>query len=136
MTTTASNLQDQDYVALADFRAALRGFLAFSEDKAAEVGLTPQQHQALLAIRAAGGDATIGHIAERLVLKPHTVSELIDRLEARALIERHVSETDRRKVKLVVSDNATGLLAALSATHREEIRQLKPLLVELLERFG
>ena len=42
-----SAMQDQEYAALADFRATLRQFLAFSEGEAKEVGLTPQQHQAL-----------------------------------------------------------------------------------------
>ena len=136
MTRTPSKLTDRDYEALADFRAALRGFQAFSEDRAAEVGLKPQQHQALLAIRAAAGKATIGQLAERLALKPHTVSELVDRLEARSLIERQTSEDDRRKVHLIVAAKAELLLEAPSATHREEIRRIKPLLLELLGRFG
>src|SRR3546814_21162422 len=46
-------LDDGDYAALAEFRAVLRTFLAFSEQRANEVGLSAQQHQALLAIRGA-----------------------------------------------------------------------------------
>ena len=42
-----SDLSDTDYAALAEFRFALRRFQVFSEAKAAEAGLTPQQHQAL-----------------------------------------------------------------------------------------
>ena len=130
-------LHDSDYAALADFRAALRGFMAFSEEKAGEVGLTPQQHQALLAIRgAAAGQATIGYVAERLILKPHSASELADRLEAQGLIKRRAAKADRRKTFLVLTARASALLAALSATHREEIRRLKPLLIDLLDRFG
>ena len=57
----ASDLTDTDYAALAEFRFALRRFQVFSEAKAAEAGLTPQQHQTLLAIRAADpADATVG----------------------------------------------------------------------------
>src|SRR3546814_15547186 len=79
----ASDLTDIDYAALAEFRFALRRFQMFSETKAGEAGLTPQQHQALLAIRAADPDAaTVGYVAQRLIVKPHTASELIDRLEA------------------------------------------------------
>src|SRR3546814_8582139 len=61
-----------------------------------EVGLSAQQHQALLAIRGAeDAKATVGYIAERLILKPHSASELVHRLEKLSLIERseeHTSE--------------------------------------------
>jgi DNA-binding MarR family transcriptional regulator len=137
MTQDPAPLQDSDYAELADFRAALRGFLAFSEAKAGEVGLSPRQHQTLLAIRgAAPGQATIGYIAERLILKPHTASELVKRLEALGLIVRRASNCDRRKTFLALTDHAENLLLKLSTIHREEIRRLKPLLIRLLHRFG
>src|SRR3546814_17793302 len=80
-------LSDGDYRTLADFRHAIRRFLAFSEDEAAAPGMTPQQHQALLIIRAAGNDgATVGLIAERLILKPHSATGLVGRLEALGLL--------------------------------------------------
>ena len=83
MMAARSELTDADYAALANFRYALRQFLAFSERRAAECGLTPQQHQALLAIRGATqSPVTVGYVAERLALKPHSATGLIDRLEA------------------------------------------------------
>lgn len=137
MSDICPPLLDSDYAALADLRAALRGFLAFSEGKAAQVGLTPQQHQALLAIRGApAGRASIGYVAERLILKPHSASELVNRLVALDLVARTGTGADRRKALLALTSRAEGLLAELSATHREEIRRLKPLLAELLDRFG
>lgn len=137
VSNTSSSLHDSDYAALADFRAALRNFLAFSEAKASEVGLTPQQHQALLAVRgAAAGQATIGYVAERLILKPHSASELIHRLEDQQLVSRHAAQEDKRKSVLTLTRHAETLLAELSATHRDEISRLKPLLLELLDRFG
>jgi DNA-binding MarR family transcriptional regulator len=105
--------------------------------EATEAGLSPQQHQALLAIRgASAGVATIGYLADRLILKPHSASELVSRLEALGLIVRQTAETDRRKTLLVLTGRAEDLLKGLSAMHREEIRRLKPLLLELLDRFG
>jgi len=131
------SLDDRDYAALADFRAALRMFLVFSERQAGQLGLTAQQHQALLAIRGAKpGTATIGYVADRLILKPHSASELVNRLEALDLIARRTAAGDRRVTLIVLTDRAEALLASLSATHREEIRRLKPLLNELLDRFG
>lgn len=131
-----SALSDWDYRLLADFRETLRRFLAFSEAKAAEVGLTPQQHQALLAIKAAPFPATIGFVAETLMLKPHSASGLIDRLEALSLIERRHSPEDRRQAQVFLTQKADELLAALSATHREEIRRLRPMLTDLLARIA
>ena len=44
-------LHQTDYQRLAEFRYHLRGFLKFSERAAAQMGLSAQQHQALLAIK-------------------------------------------------------------------------------------
>lgn len=128
-------LTNADYAALADFRHALRQFLAFSEGSAAALGLTPQQHQALLAIRGAAPEqATVGFVAERLILKPHSATGLVDRLEALGLVTRRTSSEDRRQALLDLTDKAESLLAELSATHREEILRLRPMLTDLLAR--
>jgi DNA-binding MarR family transcriptional regulator len=132
-----NGLTNSDYQVLADFRATLRQFMAFSETRAREVGLTPQQHQALLAIKAApSGRATIGYVAEQLMLKPHSASGLVDRLKALELLERQPASTDRRQYLVVLTDRAEALLTRLSVTHREEIRRLRPMLTQLLERLG
>ena len=132
----ASDLTDIEYAALAEFRFALRRFQMFSETKAGEAGLTPQQHQVLLAIRAAAADeATVGYVAQRLIVKPHTASELIDRLEAIDLVRREPAPSDRRRALLRLTPQSTGILSDLSSAHREEIRRLQPLLVEHLTRL-
>jgi DNA-binding MarR family transcriptional regulator len=132
----AANLTDTDYAALAEFRFALREFQVFSEAKAAEAGLKPQQHQALLALRAADPDrATVGYVAQRLIVKPHTASELIDRLEAQGLVRRELAQSDRRRALLRLTSRAIDILSDLSAVHREEIRRLQPSLVAHLTRL-
>lgn len=131
-----ADLTDADYSALAAFRYTLRQFMAFSERHAAEFGLTPQQHQALLAIRGASQvDVNVGYVAARLSLKPHSASGLIDRLEALGLVSRHVSRADGRQALLKLKPKARALLRKLSETHREEIIRIRPLLAELLEQF-
>ena len=129
-------LTDADYAALADFRHALRGFLAFSEARAVEQGLTPQQHQALLAIRAAPDAPTIGAIARHLMLKPHSTTGLINRLADQGWIERIAAAEDRRRARLRLTDKARDALAALSATHRAEIRRMRPMLETMLAAIG
>ena len=76
---------DSAYAALAQFRLQVRTFLAFSETAAQRAGLTPQQHQALLAIKGfAGRDAaSIGDVARFLLIRHHTAVGLMDRIEAR-----------------------------------------------------
>ena len=129
-------LTDADYAALADFRYALRQFLAFSERRASACGLTPQQHQALLALRgASGASVSVGYVAERLSLKPHSATGLVDRLEALGLVERRPSPDDGRQALLDLTPKARALLRELSETHREEIVRLRPLLAELLDRI-
>lgn len=129
-------LDDADYRALADFRHAIRRFLAFSETWAAEMGLTPQQHQALLAIRAAPeGQATVGLVAERLILKPHSATGLVDRLVALGLVVRELAADDRRRACLLLTPRAYEILGALSAIHREEIQRMRPVLSKLLHQI-
>jgi DNA-binding MarR family transcriptional regulator len=136
MMTDGDDLTEADYTNLADFRFALRQFLAFSERRAAACGLKPQQHQALLAIRgAAQANVSIGYVAERLALKPHSATGLVDRLEKLDLVTRRPSPDDGRQALLALTPKARSLLQQLSATHREEIVRLKPMLAELLERI-
>lgn len=134
---SAGALDDSEYAALADFRHALRAFQAFSEVRVAEYGLTPQQHQALLAIRGAPhAYVTIGYIADRLILKPHSASGLVVRLEALGLVVRRSSPADGRLALVELTPRATALLETLSVIHRDEILRLRPLLSTLLDTFS
>jgi DNA-binding MarR family transcriptional regulator len=129
-------LTDADYADLAEFRFSIRQFLAFSESKAAGSGLTAQQHQALLVIRAAdAGVATVGHLAERLILKPHSATGLVDRLVALDLVRRQPSARDKRQALLTLTKRADDILETLTATHREEVLRLRPMLIEMLENM-
>ncbi|WP_395335855.1 MarR family transcriptional regulator [Novosphingobium sp. BL-8H] len=131
-----AELTDADYAALAEFRFSLRQFQAFSEIQAGNCGLTPQQHQALLVIRAAPqGAATVGHVAERLILKPHSATGLIDRLVALGHVQRLPSPHDKRQSLLELTPLAHETLESLSAVHRDEIRRLRPMLLALLDKL-
>src|SRR2546423_13286134 len=88
------------YEMLAAFRYALRQFHHFSEESAHAAGITPQHHQALLAIKGFPGRdcVTVGELAERLQLRHHSAVGLVDRLVADRLVERNPSAEDRRQV--------------------------------------
>lgn len=125
-----------DYAALATFRYELRRFLHFSASAAEGAGLTPQQYQALLEIRAAeGGAMAVGTLAERLMLRPHSASGLIDRLERLALVERARTHADRRQVHVRLTGKGDALLASLAANHRAELQRMRPLLTDLIAQF-
>jgi DNA-binding MarR family transcriptional regulator len=130
------SLTDDDYAALAEFRYVLRRFLSFSETEAGAAGLTPQQHQTLLTIRAARpGTATVGYVAEQLVVKPHSATGLVDRLAALELVERSTPQDDRRRAILSLTPKAEAILSDLTLVHREEIERLLPLLRHVRDHF-
>jgi len=129
-------MNDADYALLADFRATLRTFMAFSETQARSVGLTPQQHQALLTIRGTAlGNATVGYVAERLMLKPHSASGLLSRLEEAGFVLRESDPMDQRKTFMRLTVEAEQLLESLSLAHLEELSNLKPMLISMINQF-
>lgn len=132
MPKPAKTLSDDDYRALAEFRYLLRQFLAFSEMAAAKENLSTQQHQALLAIKGFGGKLTVGELAERLLIKPHSAAELADRLEFSGLIRKKTDENDRRKIWICPTAAAEKRLRSLSHAHKDELARLSPLLKTLL----
>jgi len=132
-----AGLRDEDYAVLAGFRYALRQFANYSEDVARKSGLTPRQHQALLAIRGGpGGTLHVGELAERLLLKPHSASELVQRMVEQGLVRRATDAHDKRQVVLALSQRGDAILEDLSQSHRAELRRLRPMLQELLAGLG
>lgn len=133
-----SRITKTEYVALAAFRYALRQFVHYSEQAAVAAGLTPQQHQALLALKGVPGrdELTIGELAERLQIRPHSAVELVDRLAAEGLVRREGSKTDRRQVRITLTRRGLGFLERLSASHKEELRRIAPSLRRILDQLG
>ena len=131
-----STVTQAEYQALASLRYALRQFLHFSEQAAVTAGLTPQQHQALLAIKGfAPSRMTIGELAERLQLRHHSNVGLVNRLVAQGLTRRKRSAADRRQVQLFLTKRGEDLLEELSAAHKDELRRVGPEINLLLERL-
>jgi len=131
-------LSKAEYETLASFRFALRQFLRFSEAAAESVGLKPQQHQALLAVKGfpARDHVTVGELAERLQVKHHSAVGLVDRLVSKKLVARDASPTDRRQVWIRLTARGEEMLEKLSAAHREQLGSIGPELSKLLGKLG
>ena len=125
---TSSPVTKAEFEMLATFRYELRRFLHFSEGAAREAGLTPGQHQALLAVKGFPGKerVTIGELAERLQVAHHSAVGLVDRLAAHDLLAREVGAEDRRQVYVSLTARGNKILQALTAAHKLEIQRVAP----------
>jgi len=122
----------KDYQALAGIRRGMRQFLEFSAGAAGAAGLTPAQHQALLAIKGMQGPVTVGSLAEWLGVRPHSAVGLVNRLVTLKLVARVADPADRRRMRLRLTKRAEAKLAALSQIHRAELRRFSSVLAPLL----
>ena len=124
---TSRTLSDRDYQHLLTFRTELRRFLRWSEEQAQAEGLTAAQHQLLLAVRGSDDPqgATIGEVADALLLRHHTATELVDRAEGAGLLRRERDGDDHRVVRLRITRAGAGKLARLSRQHLDELARLR-----------
>jgi len=129
------SLTGAHYQALADFRHALRQFLAFSEEAANGAGLTAQQHQALLSIRGAPGGAALGvnQLAGRLLISRDAAAELVDWLQQAGLVS-HGQNGDGRS-RIVLTAKAEAILHSLSLAHMLELKAVRPIFHTLLRQL-
>jgi DNA-binding MarR family transcriptional regulator len=115
----------------------LRQFLRFSEESAEQIGVTPQHHQALLAIKGFPGREriTIGELAERLQVRPHSALGLANRLVSHDLVKRQTAEDDRRQVYIELTTHGAEVLEQLAAVHKEELRRIAPQLQAFIKNL-
>lgn len=126
LVASLTRVADAEYARLLAVRVGLRLFLRWSGEQAATAGLTPAQHQLLLAIRGHPDPRgpSVGEVAGYLCTRHHSAVQLVDRAEQLGLIARHRDDDDRRVVRLTLTSAAQDKLALLSATHLEELRRL------------
>lgn len=121
-----TRLKKADYVALAQFRATLRRFLHHSDEGAREAGVTPQQHQLVLAIKGSEREwATVAEVAEALQIRHHAAVGLANRCVEAGLITRAPDTEDRRQVRLTVTKRGEEVLSHLVEHNREELEALR-----------
>jgi len=119
-------LSDADFERLLDFRDGLRRFLHWSEEQAQKTGVTPAQHQLLLAVRGHGSPPSMSDLASHLLLRHHSTVELVDRATRTGLIRRLTDSVDHRVVRVALTDEGRRHLNALAEAHLEELSRIGP----------
>ena len=126
---SSRNRADVDYHRLLELRTGLRRFQYWSEESAREAGLTPSQHDLLVAVRGHGDrrGPSIGDLAAYLMLRHHSTVGLVDRAEAAGLVTRQGDAEDLRVVRIRLTPKGTRALERLTGAHSEELRRLSAL---------
>lgn len=114
-----------------------------SKKLAAQAGLTPSQLQ-VMQILAERGEISAGEVSNLTQLKHATITSLVDKLVARGLMARRRSETDRRRVWLMLlPDGQAAITSApdlLQETFQVRFQTLpdwhQAMLVSALERVA
>jgi DNA-binding MarR family transcriptional regulator len=133
----ARQLTREDYENLLAFRASLRRFLHWSQAKARDAGLTPAQHQLLLAIKGHRGvqGPAVGDLAGYLLLRHHSTVELVNRAEAAGLVERAGDDIDSRVTRVRLTAEGEQRLSQLTPGHLDELENLAPVLDQLVAQW-
>jgi|ERR671936_1768279 DNA-binding MarR family transcriptional regulator len=124
----------EDFVRVAEFRAALREFLRKSERVSRDSGLTPQRYLLLLMIKGASSRqerSTVTELAERLRLAQSTVTELVRRAEQAGLVARQRSADDGRVAYLRLTPEGDRRLARAFTSLEQERRELSETIAQL-----
>ena len=127
-----------DFENLLAFRTSLRRFLNWSQHHARAAGLTPGQHQLLVAIKGHphNGSPAISDLAGYLLLRHHSVVELVDRAAAGGLVERRADTQDGRLTRVRLTASGQARLASLTPAHLGELRALAPALDRLVDLWA
>ena len=111
------------------------------QNELAEYNISPRQSAMLFAIKDAGPNATPAEIARRTFRKPHSVSEILKRMEKDGLVKKNRASGGGNRVIVALTkkgqhafrmsakrDSIHRMISALSDTQR---RQLKSCLMTL-----
>lgn len=133
-----TQLTQQDFERLLEFRVTLRRFQRWSEDQAQTAGLTHVQHQLLVAIKGhpGGNPPTVGDLADYLLLRPHSTVELVNRAEAAGLVERIPDRADGRVVRVRLTAEGNLVLQKLTRAHLDQLHHLAAVLDEFVTRHN
>lgn len=130
-----SHFSQADFERLLQLRTSLRHFLRRSERHSKAEGITPAQHQLMLAIRGhpEPGGPKISDVAGYLLLRHHSAVGLIDRAVASGLVRRNQDPENGSVVRLSLTPGGIEKLDRLADAHRDELKHLAPTMQTLLD---
>jgi DNA-binding MarR family transcriptional regulator len=125
VAVTARPPSPEEFRRAADFRFALRRFIADADADVRAEGLTPHRYLLMLAIKASasGSPATITQIADQLRSAQSSVTELVDRAVAAGLLERG-GASDGRVVTVALTEHGEEIFARAFAAVRDDRERL------------
>lgn len=125
---------DEDFRNNLRFRVTLRRFLRWSEEQASAAGLTPTQHQLLVAIKGHPGPRapSVREIAEYLLLQSHSAVGLVDRAETAGVVRRRQDPDDARVVRVELTEKGDKLVTDLTTAHLAKLHELAAALNQLV----
>ena len=98
------------------------------------MGLTHVQHQLLVAVKGHPGQVapTIGDLAGYLLLRHHSMVELVNRAEAADFVRRRPDAADARVVRVELTEKGDRLVTQLTRAHLAELHDLAAALHDLI----
>jgi DNA-binding MarR family transcriptional regulator len=114
MTVTERDLRTQAQEIVAHIRALRRDLLCASAADIARSGLTGPQ-VSVMAHLVMNGPATVTELARELDTGHSTVSGIVDRLQARGLVQRVQDEADRRYTRIRVTEKVDRYVQDMDA---------------------
>ncbi|OIJ68602.1 MarR family winged helix-turn-helix transcriptional regulator [Streptomyces mangrovisoli] len=102
-----------------------------------DVGITPAQSRLLRTLAHYGSPPRMADLAERLEVVPRAVTTLVDGLEAHGKVRRAPDPTNRRVIRIELTEDGHKSLRELHAARRSAAEEiLAPLTDEQREVFG
>jgi len=92
-------------------------------------GCTPSEIRVLICVKRGGNPlVTVSEISKHLLVTPPSITQILNTLEARGLIERHMDTTDRRVIVVKLTEHGEQVTEqadeAFSATMKRLIEYL------------
>lgn len=114
---------------------AYQAFSSYSEGFVRQYNLTPAQFDVIATLGNTTG-LMMGEIGDRTLITKGTLTGVIDRLETKGLVQRHVPPENRRSVIVSLTAAGEALFAQVFPAHIADLKQrfegLEPSEIELL----
>ena len=81
--------------------------------------ITPQQYNILRILRGAGEPLSTLQLRERMLDKMSDTSRIVERMVSKGLVQKAVSEKDKRMVDVILTPQGAGLLENLDRRNEE-----------------